>query len=69
MKKVNLITCVLSGIGFLLALIALSVRVIGGEPFFPEFSIDVLLVHPLVWGVISGAIFISAISPLLKKED
>ena len=66
--KSNVITCVLSGVGFILALIALILRVINGDPFFPELSIGELMAHPLVWGVISGTIFISAVSPLLGKE-
>ena len=71
MRKLNVVTCFLSAAGFVLALIALIVRVVNGYPFFPELSMDVLMEDPLVWAVISGLIFVSGYSLLRmnKKDD
>ncbi|MCL2588039.1 MAG: hypothetical protein FWD84_01380 [Oscillospiraceae bacterium] len=68
MKKVNVITCVLSGAGVVLSLVGLILRIMNGDQLFQGLSIGTLVTEPLVWGVISGAVFISAILPLLGKE-
>ena len=68
MKTANKIICVLSSLGLLASLVALILLAVSDGPFLPEFTIESLTAHPLVWLVISGGIFFSAIAPLLGKS-
>jgi len=69
MKKLNLITSIVSGLGLVLSIIGLILLLVSNEPFLPEFSIDTLIVHPLVWTFISGVIFLSTLPQLLSNNE
>ena len=70
MKKTSIIFVSLSGLGFLMSLIALILLGFSENPFIPtELPIDVLLTHPLVWAVISGSLLLVAISDLMKQKN
>ena len=66
MTKVNLFVCVMSGLGFVLSVIALILLLVSNNPFFSEHSIDAWILHPLVWAIISGTVFFPMLFQLLK---
>lgn len=69
MKKINLLISIVSGLGLLLSVIALILLLVSNEPFLPEFSIETLTVHPLLWTTISGVIFLSTLPQLLSTNE
>lgn len=69
MKKVNIIVCIMSGLGLALSTGALVFLLVRGEPFLPEYSISALIEHPLVWAIISGTIFFPAFFQLRNKKE
>ena len=68
MKKVNIITSILSGLGFVFSTIALIMLLIRGEPFLPELVLDALVVHPLTAMIFSGLIFFPTITQLFAEK-
>ena len=68
MKKTDILICVLSGVGFILSLVALVLRVHNDGSFLPEFTIAALSTEPLIWAVISGVTFLPKVALLLGKR-
>ena len=69
-KKSTIVFCIISGTGFIMALIGMIVLASRDSPIFPtEFSVDVLFTHPLALAVISGSVFVVALYELMKKGD
>jgi len=72
MKKASIITCIVSGLGFVFSIIGLVLTLASGVPLFSEFTLATWNEHPLgmfIWIIISGSIFFSTLVPLLSKKD
>ena len=69
MKKINILICIVSGLGFVLNLIALIRLLVSNEPFLPELSINALLDHHLTWVIMTGIIFFPTLFQLLSKKE
>jgi len=67
-KKISVITCIVSGLGLILSVIAVIMLLVNSESLFPDFSINALTTHPVVWAVISGIIFFPTLGQLLSKN-